>query len=75
MALSQVKSILLKIGTDPDYRQLFVSKRELALEKYRANLTTEEFESLLKMSGDEKMLAEQVAEPVAKITFVGDIRS
>ena len=75
MALSQVKSILLKIATDADYRQLFVSKRELALEKYRVNLTGEEYESLLDMPRDEAMLAEKVAEPVAKITFVGDIRS
>ena len=75
MALSQVKSILLRIATDSDYRQRFLTDREVALEEHRTDLTQEEFESLLAMPHDEEMLAETVAEPVNRITFVGDIRS
>jgi hypothetical protein len=75
MALEQVKSILLKIATDADYRDQFLSRRENALDKYRDKLTEEEFQSLMAMPDSEEALAEKVAEPVVPITFVGDIRS
>lgn len=75
MALNTVKSILLRVATDPDYRQHFISSREAALGTYSGNLTEEEFQSLMAMPYDEEGIAERVAEPIVPITFVGDIRS
>lgn len=75
MALDQVKAILLRIKTDADYRQVFQMERNVALEKYRFNLTEEEIESLMKLPQDDEALAERVADPVVPIKFVGDIRS
>ena len=75
MALEKVKSILLTIATDPAYREMFLSRREAALEKYRDHLTEEEFQSLMALPYNEEGIAQSVAEPVVPITFVGDIRS
>jgi len=75
MALHQVKSILLRIATDSGYRQHFLTDRRSALEKYQSDLSHEELDSLLALPYDEQMLAEKVAEPVSRITVVGDIRS
>jgi hypothetical protein len=75
MALEVIKSILLRVATDPDYRQRFLSEREAALGKYRGQLTEEELQSLMAMPYEEEAVAERVAEPVVPITFVGDIRS
>jgi hypothetical protein len=75
MALHQVKSILLRIATDGAYRHRFLTERQSALEKYQSDLSQEELDSLLALSYDEQMLAEKVAEPVSRITVVGDIRS
>jgi len=75
MALHQVKSILLRIATDGDYRQRFLADRQSALEKYQSDLSQEELDSLLALPYDEQLLAEKVSEPVSRITVVGDIRS
>jgi hypothetical protein len=75
MALHQVKSILLRIATDAAYRQRFLTERQSALQKYQSDLSQEELDSLLALPYDEQMLAEKVAEPVSRITVVGDIRS
>lgn len=74
MALAQVKTILLRIATDPDFRYQFLSKREAALKKYQDYLTEEERQCLMELPSDEEELVEKVADKVVTVTCVSDIR-